>query len=82
MGIVIANVTEFANGLADRVLERSPRCRTPRSELKATLVAALQGAHRMGRVHPGGEIRRDSLSGARTLLERFATRSVAGEVME
>lgn len=42
MGIVIANVTEFANG----------------------------------------EIRRDSLWGARALLERFATRSVAGEVME
>ena len=52
----------------------------PPSELAAMLVAALQGAHLMGRVHPDGELRRDSLSGARNLLQRFATGIPGSEV--
>ncbi len=48
-------------------------------ELAAMLVAALQGAHLMGRARPDGELRRDALSGARHLLERFATRTPGSE---
>jgi len=71
------------DGTIDAAIERGEReeVLSP-AKLAAMLVAALQGAHLMGRVHPDGEIRRVSLSGARALLERFATRSVAGEVME
>ncbi len=45
----------------------------PASELAALLIATLQGAHLMGRVRPGGDLRKDSLSGARHLLEGLAT---------